>query len=115
MEQKESMENTTRRLGHQLKRIRVMAHLSQYSVSIATGIDRSRLSSIENGYISPRTDEVEQIERFVSEAQRQQVARLERVLSMTQLGKDCPVGSRSRKVSKRLAGNLRRRSKGIGE
>jgi transcriptional regulator with XRE-family HTH domain len=65
------MENTTRRLGHQLKQIRVVAHLSQYSVSIGTGIDRSRLSSIENGYIYPRTEEVEQIERFVSEAQRQ--------------------------------------------
>ncbi len=60
-----------------------MAHLSQYSVSIGTGIDRSRLSSIENGYISPRTDEVEQIERFVAEAQCQQVARLARVLSIT--------------------------------
>jgi predicted transcriptional regulator len=82
------MEKSTRRLGRQLKRIRVTAHLSQYSVSIGTGIDRSRLSSIENGYICPRTDEVEQIERFVSEAQCQQMARLKRVLSITQLGKN---------------------------
>jgi hypothetical protein len=92
-----------------------MAHLSQYSVSIATGIDRSRLSSIENGYISPQIDEVEQIERFVSEAQCQQVARLKRVLSLAQLDKDRHVGNRSRKVSKRSAGNLRGPDKGIGE
>jgi len=92
-----------------------MAHLSQYSVSIATGIDRSRLSSIENGYISPRTDEVEQIERFVTEAQCQQIARLKRVLSLTQLGKERHVGNGSRKVSKPSASNLRRRNNGIGE
>src|SRR5579863_5958199 len=109
------MGNSTKRLGHQLKRMRVMAHLSQYSVSIGTGIDRSRLSSIENGYISPRADEVEQIDRFVSEAQRQQVARLRRVLSITRVGQEPSLGTRNQRVSKRSAKNPRYRNKGIGE
>lgn len=58
------MDNSAKRTGHHLKQIRALAGLSQYSVSLGTGIDRSRLSSIENGYVSARTDEIEQIERL---------------------------------------------------
>lgn len=51
-----------------------------------TGIDRSRLSSIEHGYVSPRPGEVKQIERFISTVQCQQVARLKRAWATAQSG-----------------------------
>ena len=78
------MDDSARRLAPRLKEIRRLAGLSHYSVSLGTGIDRSRLSSIENGYVCARVDEVEQIERFVADAQYQRAARLNRVLSVGQ-------------------------------
>src|SRR5215831_3304013 len=75
-----SMKQSKKELSPHQKQIRAVAHVSQYALSMGTGIDRSRLSSIENGYISPRPGEVEQIERFVSAPQFQQMARLKRAL-----------------------------------
>ena len=68
-----------------LKQIRSLAGLSQYSVAVGTGIDRSRLSSIENGYVCARAHEVQQIERFIADAEYQRAARLNRVLLVSQL------------------------------
>ena len=67
-----------------LKQIRSLAGLSQYSVSVGTGIGRSRLSSIENAYLCARADEVQQIERFVADAEYQRAARLNRVPLVSQ-------------------------------
>jgi hypothetical protein len=78
------MFNSRKRLGTHLKQIRSLAGLSQYSVSVGTGIDRSRLSSIENGYVCARADEIQQIERFVADAEYQRAARLKRVLLVSQ-------------------------------
>jgi predicted transcriptional regulator len=42
------------------------AGLKQLEVFKMTGIDRSRLSLIENGWIDPKQDEIKKIEKVIS-------------------------------------------------
>lgn len=49
-----------------LKMERISAGLLQVEVFKATGIDRSRLSMIENGWIDPKPEELEKIKSVIS-------------------------------------------------
>jgi DNA-binding XRE family transcriptional regulator len=56
-----------------LQRLREMIGLTQYEVARLTGIDRARLSEIENGRVAPRPEEVPAILKAIRGAhQRQQ-------------------------------------------
>jgi transcriptional regulator with XRE-family HTH domain len=77
------MAKSTRKYAKHLKRLRELAGLSQYVVSRGTGTDRSRLSSIENGYVWPRRYEIVKIERFVAHAQERRAVRLTNMLLLT--------------------------------
>lgn len=48
-------------LGRQLKIVREARGFSQWDLSNRTGIDRSRLSLIENGHIEPTIEQLESI------------------------------------------------------
>ena len=45
-----------------LKEARFVWGMTQYDLYLLTGIDHSRISYIEQGYISPREDEKQKIE-----------------------------------------------------
>ena len=49
-----------------LKLERIKAGLKQLEVFKATGIDRARLSLIENGWIEPRAEEIQKIKEAIS-------------------------------------------------
>lgn len=48
-------------LGKQLKVIREARGVSQWELSSMTGIDRSRLSLIENGHVEPTDEQLSRI------------------------------------------------------
>jgi predicted transcriptional regulator len=50
-----------------LKLQRIRAGLKQLDVFKMTGIDRSRLSLIENGWIDPKPEELRKINRVLSD------------------------------------------------
>jgi transcriptional regulator with XRE-family HTH domain len=50
----------------ELKLRRMKAGLKQLQIFKETGIDRSRLSLIENGWIDPKPDELKKIQAVIS-------------------------------------------------
>ena len=48
-----------------LKEARFFLGMTQYDLYLVTGIDQSRISYIEGGYISPREDEKQKIEDVI--------------------------------------------------
>ena len=43
---------------HQIKIVRTARRMSQWALANATGIDRSRLSLIENGHVTPTAEQL---------------------------------------------------------
>jgi len=52
-------------LGKQIKALRDFRGKNQFDVSIGTGIDRSRLSLMENGYVQPTDEQLAKIKDFL--------------------------------------------------
>ena len=52
--------------GKQLKRQRVSAEIPATLLSVRSGVERSRLSAIERGYVQPSEREVAQIEQALT-------------------------------------------------
>ena len=48
-------------IGHKIKLIRQAKRVSQLELAKATGIDNSRLSLIENGYVEPTSEQLAKI------------------------------------------------------
>lgn len=53
-------------LGKQLKIVREARGFSQWDLAVRTGLDRSRLSLIENGYIVPTSEQLAKIREALS-------------------------------------------------
>ncbi|MGA2978043.1 MAG: helix-turn-helix transcriptional regulator [Terriglobales bacterium] len=63
-----------------IRELRKAADCSQWGLAKATGIDRSRLSLMECGYVEPSAAELEKIEQALLTEVRQLSMRLEQVL-----------------------------------
>jgi predicted transcriptional regulator len=63
-----------------IKELREHADCSQWQLSNATGIERSKISLMENGYVTPKPSELAAIEKVLLEEISRQKARLERVM-----------------------------------
>lgn len=48
-------------IGHRIKLIRQVKQVSQLELARAIGIDNSRLSLIENGYVEPTSEQLDKI------------------------------------------------------
>lgn len=48
-------------IGHRIKLIRQVKQVSQLELARAIGIDNSRLSLIENGYVKPTSEQLDKI------------------------------------------------------
>lgn len=48
-------------IGHRIKLIRQVKQVSQLELAKITGIDNSRLSLIENGYVKPTSEQLDKI------------------------------------------------------
>jgi predicted transcriptional regulator len=63
-----------------IRELREHADVSQWRLSKATDIERSKISLIERGYVAPSAAELARIERALLLEVRRQSARLEKVL-----------------------------------
>jgi transcriptional regulator with XRE-family HTH domain len=64
-----------------IRKHRILAGWSQFDLSAATGIDRSRLSMYENGHYAPSVDEALIIERALLSAIADRTKELNAVLA----------------------------------
>jgi len=62
-----------------LRALREAAGLSQYDVANTVGIDRSRLSAIENGHVPPRAEELGGILKALRTAHQKRMQEFERI------------------------------------
>ena len=53
--------------GKELKRLRVSAEIPATLLSARSGVERSRLSAIERGYVVPREDELERLNHAIDD------------------------------------------------
>ncbi|SPE34467.1 hypothetical protein SBA2_900005 [Acidobacteriia bacterium SbA2] len=67
--------------GEEIRQRRELVSWTQYDLSRATGISRSRLSEIECGHVQPPPDELRKVERAVRLAAEQRSRDFERVFS----------------------------------
>ena len=62
-----------------LQRLREMSGMTQYEISRETGIDRARVSEIENGRVVPRPEEVPAILKVIRAAHLKQQKKFEQL------------------------------------
>ncbi|HRZ80182.1 MAG TPA: helix-turn-helix transcriptional regulator [bacterium] len=59
------------KFGSRLKHLRKFRKMSQDAVSLASGVDRSYLSEIENGKVSPTIDVIDRIAQALDVAPKE--------------------------------------------
>jgi len=64
----------------ELKRLRKASGATQWEISHATGIDRSRISLIEAGHVRASTEEEEAIRRALDKAMRARLSSIQTAL-----------------------------------
>ena len=73
--------NADRTTGEEIRQHRELVSWTQYDLSRATGISRSRLSEIECGHVQPSTDELRLVEQGLRLAAEQRSRDFQRVLA----------------------------------
>lgn len=63
----------------ELQKLREMAGLGQFEVAREVGLDRSRLSLIENGHVEATPDELVAVMKVIRAAHRKLVQEFERI------------------------------------
>ena len=71
--------------GSKFRRLREMTPLSQYGVSLRSGIGRDKVSRFELGYTRPTAEEREKLEGVINDAITEQLTLLDELRS----GTDC--------------------------
>lgn len=68
-------------MGRDLKELRLMAGLTQFDVARRSGVDRSKLSLVENGHVDLLPEEASAIRKVLLERIESRAAQLKAALS----------------------------------